>query len=165
MGEEGYLSPRQVALVERHLSPLGHLSLLYPCSKNLPVKGPYHTLNTFLDYRVDRIRSDPLRKERDRFSPGIRQRPGVKIRYWVSTMLARHGSLSALLREQQVCLFLRTHRSSPMRLLAVVLLAPPMEEGIVVCGSDQLVLVICGGGPRVGDLAALSFTGKEGLYT
>ena len=59
-------------------------------------------LNTFLDYRVDRIRPGSLRKDRDRFSPGIRQRPGVKIRYWVSPMLARHGSLSARLREQQV---------------------------------------------------------------
>ena len=34
--------------------------------------------------------------------PGGRQRPGVKIRYWVSPMLARHGSLSVRLREQQV---------------------------------------------------------------
>ncbi len=59
-------------------------------------------LNTFLDYRVDRIRPGSLRKDRDRFSPGVRQRPGVKIRYWVSPMLARHGSLSARLREQQV---------------------------------------------------------------
>jgi hypothetical protein len=58
-------------------------------------------LNTFLDYRVDRMRPGSLRKERDRFSPAIRQRPGVKIRYWVSPMLARHGSLSTRLREQQ----------------------------------------------------------------
>ena len=59
-------------------------------------------LNTFIDYRVDRIRPGSLRKESDRFHPGVRQRAGVKIRYWVSPMLARHGSLSARLREQQV---------------------------------------------------------------
>src|SRR2546421_391268 len=59
-------------------------------------------LNTFIDYRVDRIRPGTLRKDHDRFYPGIRQRPGVKIRYWVSPMLARHGSLSARLREQHV---------------------------------------------------------------
>src|SRR6266566_1057979 len=59
-------------------------------------------LNTFIDYRVDRIRPGSLRKEHDHFYPGGRQRPGVKIRYWLSPMLARHGSLSARLREQQV---------------------------------------------------------------
>jgi predicted DNA-binding transcriptional regulator YafY len=59
-------------------------------------------LNTFLDYRVDRIRQGTLSKEHDRFYPGARQRPGVKIRYWVSPMLARHGSLSVRLRDQQV---------------------------------------------------------------
>lgn len=59
-------------------------------------------LNTFLDYRVDRIRPGSLGEGRDRFLPGGRERPGVKIRYWVSPMLARHGSLSARLREQQV---------------------------------------------------------------
>jgi len=59
-------------------------------------------LNTFLDYRVDRIRPGSLRRDGDRFYPGVRQRQGVKIRYWVSPMLARHGSLSARLREQQV---------------------------------------------------------------
>ena len=59
-------------------------------------------LNTFLDYRVDRIRPGSLRKEPDRYYPGGRQRPGVKIRYWLSPMLARHGSLSARLRDQQV---------------------------------------------------------------
>jgi hypothetical protein len=59
-------------------------------------------VNTFIDYRVDRIRPGSLRKDSDRFYPGVRQRPGVKIRYWVSPMLARHGSLSARLREQQV---------------------------------------------------------------
>ncbi|MGB8345376.1 MAG: WYL domain-containing protein [Ktedonobacteraceae bacterium] len=57
-------------------------------------------LNTFLDYRVDRIQPGTLRKEHDRFYPGGRQRPGVKVRYWISPMLARHGSLSARLREQ-----------------------------------------------------------------
>ncbi len=61
-------------------------------------------LNTFLDYRVDRIHPDSLRKEPDRFHPGSRTRPGVKIRYWVSPMLARHGSLSARLQEQHVTL-------------------------------------------------------------
>jgi len=59
-------------------------------------------LNTFIDYRVDRIRPGSLHKEHDRFYPGGRQRPGVKIRYWLSPMLARHNSLSARLREQQV---------------------------------------------------------------
>jgi predicted DNA-binding transcriptional regulator YafY len=59
-------------------------------------------LGTFIDYRVDRIRPGSLRKESDRFHPGVRQRTGVKIRYWVSPMLARHGSLSVRLREQQV---------------------------------------------------------------
>src|SRR2546421_3187830 len=60
--------------------------------------------NTFLDFRVDRIRPGSLRKEHDHFYPGGRQRPGAKIRYWLSPMLARHGSLSARLREQQVTL-------------------------------------------------------------
>ncbi len=59
-------------------------------------------LNSFLDYRVDRIRPGSLRKNNDRFYPGTRKRSGVKIRYWVSPMLARHGSLSARLQEQQV---------------------------------------------------------------
>lgn len=59
-------------------------------------------LNTFIDYRVDRIRPGSLHKDHDRFRPGSRQRPGVKIRYWVSPMLARHGSLSTRLREQRV---------------------------------------------------------------
>ncbi len=59
-------------------------------------------LNIFLDYRVDRIRPGSLRKEHDRYYPGARQRSGVKIRYWVSPMLARHGSLSVRLRDQQV---------------------------------------------------------------
>jgi hypothetical protein len=59
-------------------------------------------LNTFLDYRVDRIRPGSLRKERDRYYPGGRQRPGTKIRYWISPMLARHGSMSTRLHEQQV---------------------------------------------------------------
>ena len=59
-------------------------------------------LNTFIDYRVDRIRPGTLHKDHDRFYPGARQRPGVKIRYWVSPMLARHGSLSARLRDQHV---------------------------------------------------------------
>lgn len=61
-------------------------------------------LNTFLDYRVDRIQPGTLRKEHERFYPGGRQRSGVKVSYWVSPMLARHGSLSARLREQQVTL-------------------------------------------------------------
>jgi len=59
-------------------------------------------LNMFLDYRVDRIHPGSLSKDRNRFAPGIRQRTGVKIRYWVSPALARHGSLSTRLREQQV---------------------------------------------------------------
>jgi hypothetical protein len=60
--------------------------------------------NTFLDYRVDRIRPGSVRKDRDHFTPGTRKVPGVKIQYWVSPMLARHGSLSTRLREQQVTL-------------------------------------------------------------
>ncbi|MDQ6662668.1 MAG: WYL domain-containing protein [Chloroflexota bacterium] len=59
-------------------------------------------LNTFIDYRVDRIRPGTLRKDGDRFAPGVRRRRGVQIRYWVSPMLARHGSLSTRLHEQQV---------------------------------------------------------------
>ena len=60
----------------------------------------------FVDYRVDRIHPESLRlaDSRDHFTPGNRLRRGVKIRYWVSPMLARHGSLSARLREQQVTL-------------------------------------------------------------
>jgi predicted DNA-binding transcriptional regulator YafY len=59
-------------------------------------------MNTFLDFRVDRIHPGTLVKDRDRFYPGNRQRPRVKIRYWVSPMLARHGSISARLQEQHV---------------------------------------------------------------
>jgi hypothetical protein len=66
--------------------------------------GYVRDLNTFLDYRVDRIRPGTLRKEHERFYPGSRHRTGVKIKYWVSPMLARHGSLSARLRDQQVTL-------------------------------------------------------------
>ncbi len=60
----------------------------------------------FVDYRVDRIQPDSVRlaDSRDHFLPGNRRRRGVKIRYWVSPMLARHGSLSARLKEQQVTL-------------------------------------------------------------
>lgn len=62
--------------------------------------------NSFVDYRVDRIQpaSVVLTDPYDRFAPGGRLRRGTKIRYWVSPMLARHGSLSARLREQQVTL-------------------------------------------------------------
>lgn len=62
--------------------------------------------STFIDYRVDRIRPASLRlaPAHDRTLPGARQRSGVKIRYWISPMLARHESLSARLREQQVTL-------------------------------------------------------------
>src|SRR6266700_2581503 len=59
-------------------------------------------LNTFVDYRVDRIRPSSVVPSKDLFSPENRRRRGVKIRYWVSPMLARHGSLSARLREQKV---------------------------------------------------------------
>jgi len=61
-------------------------------------------LGDFVDYRVDRIQPDSvsLASARNRFRPGSRHRRGVKIRYWVSPMLARRGSLSARLREQQV---------------------------------------------------------------
>ena len=60
----------------------------------------------FVDYRVDRIHPESLRlaESRDRFLPGNRLRRGVKIRYWVSPMMARHGSFSARLREQHVTL-------------------------------------------------------------
>jgi hypothetical protein len=61
-------------------------------------------LNTFLDYRVDRIRPGSVRPARESFAPNVRKGPGVKIQYWVSPMLARHASLSARLREQQVTL-------------------------------------------------------------
>jgi predicted DNA-binding transcriptional regulator YafY len=60
--------------------------------------------NTFLDYRVDRIRPGTLQLEHEHFTPGIRRRPGVKVKYWVSPMLARHGSLSVRLHDQQVTL-------------------------------------------------------------
>src|SRR5579884_1382781 len=58
--------------------------------------------NTFFDYRVDRMHPDSVRKVGEYFYPGLRKGPGVKIRYWVSPMLARHGSLSTRLREQTV---------------------------------------------------------------
>jgi hypothetical protein len=61
-------------------------------------------IGMFLDYRVDRMTSDSLHKEPDRFLPGGRTRRGVKISYWVSPMLARRGSLSARLSEQKVTL-------------------------------------------------------------
>jgi hypothetical protein len=61
--------------------------------------------STFLDYRVDRIWPGSLRRaENERFTPGLRKGPGVKIRYRVSPMLVRHASLSTRLREQQVTL-------------------------------------------------------------
>lgn len=62
--------------------------------------------DNFVDYRVDRIRpgSVHLAESRDRFTPGNRQRRGIKIRYLVSPMMARHGSLSTRLREQKVTL-------------------------------------------------------------
>jgi hypothetical protein len=60
--------------------------------------------STFLDYRVDRIRPGTLQLEHEHFTPGMRQRPGVKVKYWVSPMLARHGSLSVRLHDQQVTL-------------------------------------------------------------
>jgi predicted DNA-binding transcriptional regulator YafY len=58
----------------------------------------------FVDYRVDRIQPDSVTQteSRNRFTPGHRHRQGVKIRYWVSPMLARHGSLSARLRDQHI---------------------------------------------------------------
>ena len=59
-------------------------------------------LNNFVDYRVDRIRPGSVVPSKDLFLPGNRQRRGVKIRYWVSPMLARHSSRSARLREQKV---------------------------------------------------------------
>jgi predicted DNA-binding transcriptional regulator YafY len=61
-------------------------------------------LSTFLDYRVDRIQPDSTQIAHERFTPGLRKGPGVKIRYWVSPQLARHTSLSARLRDQHVTL-------------------------------------------------------------
>lgn len=60
----------------------------------------------FIDYRVDRIQPDSVSPAdlHEHFLPGNRRRRGVKIRYWVSPMLARHGSLSTRLKEQQVTL-------------------------------------------------------------
>ncbi len=60
----------------------------------------------YVDYRVDRIRPGSLTLDtsHEKFSPGTRTRTGVKIRYWVSPMMARHKSLSARLREQQLTL-------------------------------------------------------------
>jgi predicted DNA-binding transcriptional regulator YafY len=66
--------------------------------------GYVSDLNTFLDYRVDRIRPGSLRKEHERFYPGSRHRSGIKIKYWVSPMLARHGSLSVRLHDQHMTL-------------------------------------------------------------
>jgi hypothetical protein len=62
--------------------------------------------NSFVDYRVDRIKPESveLTDPHDRFTPGSRRRRGTSIRYWVSPTLARHGSLSARLREQKVTL-------------------------------------------------------------
>jgi len=58
----------------------------------------------FVDYRVDRIQPDSVTQppSHNRFTPGHRHRRGVKIRYWVSPMLARHGSFSARLRDQHI---------------------------------------------------------------
>ena len=61
-----------------------------------------HDINQFIDYRVDRIHAATLRKEHDHFYPGVRKRPGVKIRYWVAPEMARLERLSTRLREQQV---------------------------------------------------------------
>ncbi len=62
-------------------------------------------IGSFLDYRVDRIHPGSLNRDRhDHYRPGLRTRPGVKIRYWVAPEMARHGTLSARLREQQVTL-------------------------------------------------------------
>jgi len=62
------------------------------------------SIDRFLDYRVDRIHPPSLgpSSERDRYYPGRRIRPGVKIRYWVAPEMARHGTLSVRLREQKV---------------------------------------------------------------
>jgi predicted DNA-binding transcriptional regulator YafY len=75
--------------------------------ESLPARRNHFTafvrdLNTFLDYRVDRIRPGSVRPEHDHFTPGLRKRQGVKICYWVSPMLARHASLSVRLRDQHV---------------------------------------------------------------
>lgn len=61
---------------------------------------------SFVDYRVDRIHpaSVNLAEAHDHFTPGNRRRRGVKICYWVSPMLARHGSFSTRLSEQKISL-------------------------------------------------------------
>lgn len=63
-------------------------------------------MDRFLDYRVDRIHPASLAPSgaHDRYYPGIRTRPGVKIVYWVAPEMARHGTLSVRLRDQQVTL-------------------------------------------------------------
>lgn len=61
-------------------------------------------MNGFIDYRVDRIHPSSVQMEPDRFYPGGRTRPGVKIRYWVAPEMARHGTLSMRLRDQTVTL-------------------------------------------------------------
>ena len=61
-------------------------------------------MNGFIDYRVDRIHPSSVQMEPDRFYPGGRRRPGVKIRYWVAPEMARHGTLSMRLWEQRVTL-------------------------------------------------------------
>lgn len=58
----------------------------------------------FVDYRVDRIQPDSVTQppSHNRFTPGHRHRRGVKIRYWISPLLARHGSISARLHDQHI---------------------------------------------------------------
>jgi Predicted transcriptional regulator len=63
-------------------------------------------IQQFLDYRVDRIHPDSFnRDDHSHFNPALqKKRPGVKISYWVAPEMARHGTLSARLREQTVTL-------------------------------------------------------------
>lgn len=65
----------------------------------------YHCeTNTFIDYRVDRIHPHSVQPEHDHFYPGGRTRSGTKIRYWVDSEMARHGTVSARLQAQTVTL-------------------------------------------------------------
>lgn len=61
-------------------------------------------LGDFVDYRVDRIQPDSvhLADSHNHFTPGNRSRRGIKIRYWISPLLARGGNLSARLHEQHL---------------------------------------------------------------
>ncbi len=97
---------RQARPVLLPLSPVvdysQHNEIILQLDRALKEGAYVFDLSTFIDYRVDRIRPGTLRKEHERYYPGGRRRPGVKVTYWVSPMLARHNSLSVRLRDQHV---------------------------------------------------------------